>query len=182
MRANVNAFRTNGVLWAIAEGLDIPTYRHAKYSIPSGTIGIIAGIVPSIFSLYAIHMPKERYPYSSYSNMLCKIFDYPITPRVEYPNSVWNFLNAKPLGEPTRSRKQIMIEHWSTDKNVHCCKKLKDNDKDTLNLLTGTKQDVITPELLSDQLLMLNETKAIVVQMNRPLMELMMLVRGQKQF
>jgi hypothetical protein len=49
-------------------------------------------------------------------------------------------------------------------------------------LITGTKQEVVTPDLLSDQILMLNETKAIVLQMNRPLMELMMLVRGQKQF
>jgi hypothetical protein len=180
LRANINAFRTNGILWAVAESLDIPTYKSPKYSIPSGTIGIIAGIVPSIFSLYAVRPPKERYIYTSYPNMLCKIFAYPVTPRTEYPNSVWSFLNAKPVGEPTRTRREIMIEHWSSDKNIHCSKKLK--DKDTLDLVTGTKQEVVTPDLLSDQILMLNETKAIVLQMNRPLMELMMLVRGQKQF
>lgn len=179
-RANINAFRTNGVLWAVAEGLDIPTYKHPMYSIPSGTVGIVAGIVPSIFSLYATRTPKEYYKYSSYPNMLCKIFDYPTIPRTEYPNSVWAYLNAKPVGEPTRSRREVLIEHWLADKNVHTFKKR--DDKAALDLLTGIKQDLITPEQLSDKLLMLRETKVIVLQMNRPLMELMMLIRGQKQF
>ncbi len=179
-RANINAFRTNGVLWAVAEGLDIPTYKHPKYSIPSGTIGIIAGLVPSIFSLYATRVPQEHYARSSYPNLLCKIFDYPTNPRIEYPDTVWAFLNAKPIEEPTKSRRAIMIEYWRTDKNMQFFK--HHNDSSSLDSLTGTKQGDLTIELLSDQLLMLRELKAIVLQMNRPLMELMMLVRGQKEF
>ncbi len=179
-RANINAFRTNGVLWAVAEGLSIPTYKHPMYSIPSGTVGIIAGIVPSVFSLYAMHPPTEYYKHSSYPNMLCKIFDYPTIPRTEYPNSVWAFLNAKPIGEPTRSRREILIEHWLADKNIHTLKKR--DDRDRLDSLTGTKQSLVSPDELSDRLLMLRETNSIVLQINRPLMELMMLIRGQKQF
>ena len=179
-RANINAFRTNGVLWAVAESLDIPTYSHPKYSIPSGTIGIIAGLVPSIFSLYAMRVPEEHYARSSYPNLLCKIFDYPTTPRIEYPDTVWAFLNAKPLGEPTKSRREIVIEYWHTDKNIQFFKHR--NDSIALDSLTGTKQGNLTAELLGDQLLMLRELKAIVLQMNRALMELMMLVRGQKEF
>ena len=54
------SFRTNGVLWAIAEGLDIPTYNNPKLSIPSGSIGILAGIVPSVFSLIAVKDQKAN--------------------------------------------------------------------------------------------------------------------------
>lgn len=179
-RANINAFRTNGVLWAVAESLSIPTYKQPKYSIPSGAVGIIAGIVPSIFSLYAMRTPKEYYSTSGYPNMLSKFFDYPTTPRTEYPNSVWAFINAKPIGESAKTRREIMIGHWLNDRNIHCFKNGK--TKDSLDLVTGTKKELITPELLADQLLMLHEVKALVLAMNRPLMELIMIVRGQKEF
>lgn len=43
-RANSASYYANGVLWAVGEGFDIPTYRVPKYSIPSGTVSILAGL------------------------------------------------------------------------------------------------------------------------------------------
>jgi hypothetical protein len=53
-KTNAAAFYTNGALWAVCEGLAIPTYRNAQYAIPSGITGIVAGVVPSVFSLWAM--------------------------------------------------------------------------------------------------------------------------------
>jgi hypothetical protein len=41
-RANSSSYWANGVLWAVGEAFDIPTYRVPKYSIPSGTVSILA--------------------------------------------------------------------------------------------------------------------------------------------
>ena len=53
-RINASSFISNGILWAIAEAYDIPTYRYPRLSIPSGVVGIAAGIVPSIASMYTL--------------------------------------------------------------------------------------------------------------------------------
>jgi hypothetical protein len=184
-RLNAYGFRVNGVMWAVAEAFDIPTYKTPKYSIPSGTIGILAGLVPSAFSLYALRAPESRYVRQSYPNMLSKIFDYPTIPRIEYPTSVWTYLNSKPPEEPSESRRSIMIDYWLHDQNIRSLrgsvhgKTIKTPDLDTL---TGTKQNNVTIQMLSDRLTMLRETRAVVMQMNRPLLELNMVSRGLKRF
>jgi hypothetical protein len=50
---NALAFGSNGALWALAEALSIPTFGASKFSIPSGITGILAGIIPSVASVYA---------------------------------------------------------------------------------------------------------------------------------
>jgi hypothetical protein len=177
-RLNAYGFRVNGVMWAVAEAFDIPTYKTPKYSIPSGTIGILAGLVPSAFSLYALRAPDSRYVRQSYPNMLSKIFDYPTIPRIEYPGSVWTYLNSKPPAEPSSTRREIMIDYWLHDQNIRCLHgRFKTPDLDTL---IGAKQNNVTIQMLSDRLTMLRETRAVVMQMNRPLLELNMVTRGVK--
>ncbi len=98
--ANAVSYITNGLLWAICEGFDIPTYRHPRLSVPSGTFGILAGIVPSLASGYTLyelrgpHKDSEKDP-----NMLAKLFDCPAPPDEDYPKPVWEFLNAVPAGQ-----------------------------------------------------------------------------------
>jgi hypothetical protein len=117
-RANAYSFRTNGVLWAVAEALDIPTYSRPRYSISSGTIGILAGLVPTAFSLYALHHEAgKHYQRKPYPNMLCKLFGEPVLFRNDYPSSIWKYLSAVPDGG-TRSRKDMLVEYWMEDKNI----------------------------------------------------------------
>lgn len=179
-RANQLAFRTNGALWAIAEAMDIPTYKTPKLSIPSGTVGIIAGIVPSLFSGYATRASSGgRYLRQVYPNILTKLYDIPTIPRVEYPDIVWQYLNARPYGE-TRSRREIMRQHWRDDSNIHAFKGGITENK--VMLLTGNKPYTADLELISDKLIMMGQVKAVTLQMSRPLLEICMAVRGKKHF
>jgi hypothetical protein len=179
-KANLLAFRTNGVLWALAEALDIPTYKNPRLSIPSGTIGILAGIVPSLFSGYATRASGGgRYLRQVYPNILTKIYDFPTIPRVEYPEIVWQYLNSKPCGE-TRTRRQIMQDRWRDDKNIHAL--VGGVDAHKLKLLTGNEPYIADLELISDKLIMMGQVKAVTLQMARPLLEICMAARGKKHF
>lgn len=180
-RANINAFRTNGVLWAVAEALDIPTYAAPKYSIPSGALGIIAGLVPSVFSEYAVRVEGGgKYVRNAHPNMLSKIYGFPTHEGIEYPESVWTYLNTPPPEEgEKRSRRDLLIDHWLTDQNIHIFK--NGASKDDLVLLTGASQPKVSIDLLHDRLTMLCEVEAVSLQMHRPLLELNMALQGKKK-
>jgi hypothetical protein len=179
-RANAWAFRTNGVLWAVAEALDIPTYRTPKYSISSGAIGIVAGLVPSVFSAYALRSGSgEKYERNAHPNMLSKVYGFPTHEGIEYPETVWTYLNTPPPGTDKRSRREMLIDHWITDINIHIFK--NGVTKDDLILLTGAAQPKVTIDLLHDRMTMLSEVEAATVQMNRPLLEINMAMQGKKK-
>ncbi len=178
--ANLAAFRTNGILWAVAEALDIPTYKHPKLSISSGSIGILAGIVPSLFSGYATRSSAGgQYKRQVYPNILTKMFDLPTIPRVDYPGVVWLYLNATPPSE-TRSRREIIVDRWKVDSYIHFFD--KGETKDRLLLLTGNEPYIGDLNLLSDKLIMMGQIKAVTLQMSRPLLEICMVAHGKKHF
>jgi hypothetical protein len=179
-QANLWAFRTNGALWAIAEALDIPTYATPRLSIPSGTIGIIAGLVPSIFSTYALRAESgNRYCRDAFPNMLSKIYDFPTNSGIEYPETVWTYLNTPLPGTDKPSRKQLLMDHWLADKNIHIFR--HGMTKTDLIILTGAAQPVVTIDLINDRLIMLREVKTITLQMTRPLLELNMAMQSKKK-
>lgn len=119
-RNNALAFVTNGALWAVCEGLSIPTYKQPRLSIPSGTTGIIAGAIPSVFSLWAMHQQQGKKTTSETApNILAKLFDYPITPDIDYPLSVWHFLQSVPPEDSSgKTRREQLISRWLSDKNL----------------------------------------------------------------
>jgi len=180
-QVNLAAFRANGAMWALAEALDIPTYSKPKYSIPSGTIGILAGIIPSVFSAYAVryaagsHVRHEREPYQ---NMLAKIYGFPTIPATEYPPIVWNYLNTPPPGQTAKTRKDILIEHWIEDRNIHIFD--RGISERELSLLVGLEQPKVDINLMADRLIMLREIKAFALQMSGSLMEINMVVLEKK--
>lgn len=177
--SNAWGYRTNGVLWAAAEGLSIPTYAQPKYSIPSGIVGIIAGLTPSAFSLYALrqdsggHFVRKAHP-----NMLSKVFNYPVTPELEYPDSVWTWLNSQAPVGPKVTRLEVLIDWWQKDGNIRYFSAKPTHRQ--LDLLTATDQHELTIQLISDRLAMLRTVDATILGINRPLLELMMVVRGTK--
>ena len=179
-RANVNAFRTNGVLWAAAEAFTVPSYKYPRLSIPSGILGIVAGLVPSMFSEIALrsggglHHERKAYP-----NMLCKFYDLPTSPRTEYPESIWTHLNLPPSGKDTRTRRAILMDHWIDNKNIRTLS--QGVSKQKIDRIAGVDQTDISIDLLNDRASMLRELKAVVLQITRPLMELNMCLRDKKQ-
>jgi hypothetical protein len=178
--ANAWGYRTNGALWAVAEALDIPTYKQPKYSIPSGAIGIVAGLVPSAFSLYALRKEGgDKFDRKPHPNMLSKVFDYPVNDEIEYPDSVWTWINSAPPSDAKQQTRLTFIKHWwLKDENLRTLNGQESKPK--LDLLTGTVQNDITIQLINDRLAMLRHMHALVLQMERPLLELMMAVRGYK--
>lgn len=177
--SNAWGYRTNGVLWAAAEGLNIPTYAQPRYSISSGIVGIVAGLAPSAFSLYALRQDSGAiFERKSHPNMLSKIFNYRVTPELEYPDSVWTWLNSQAPAGPKVTRLEFMIDWWQKDGNIRYLSTKPSPYQ--LDLLTATIQDELTIQLISDRLAMLRTVEATILGMNRPLLELMMVVRGTK--
>lgn len=177
---NLWSFRTNGVLWTLTEALSIPTYSHPRYCVTSGTIGILAGLVPSAFSLVAAWDSKRgSFIREKWPNMLAKIFGYPVDASIDYPQSVWNFLNSVPPRlNYGKTRAEILVDQWLEDKNIRILTS-RDNRAQT-DLLTGSVKQKLTIDLLTDRVNMMSQLDAVVALMNRPLLEVMLVVRGRK--
>lgn len=178
-RANLWAFRTNGILWAAAEAFTVPTYKHPRLSIPSGAVGIVAGLVPSMFSEFAMRSSGgKHHERKAYPNMLCKFYDQPVIPRTDFPDSVWKHLNLCPTNSSV-TRREMLLSYWEGNQNIHTLRDGVTTEK--IRKITGLDQSDIDIDLLNDRASMLRDLKAAVLQMTRPLMELSMCLRGQKQ-
>jgi hypothetical protein len=110
---------------------------------------------------------------------LTGIYDLPIIPRITFPDIVWQYLKAKPFGQPM-SRKEVMRERWLNNKNIKVFK--KGISKEKILLLTGNEPYTADLELISDKLIMLGQVKVVVLQMSRPLLEICMVARGKKKY
>ncbi len=182
-RTNAASFYANGALWAIAEALSIPTYKYGKFAIPSGINGIIAGILPSVASLYAMQQSNGKaWPSETQPNMLAKLFGYPTTTEIEYPKPVWHFLNSVPVTSTTgRTRRDALIDRWRSDVNLQAFSHM--NKTVLLDTLTASVSHPrgLTIEVLIARQAMLNQVGAEVMKMKRFLLELSMAVSGQKR-
>jgi len=178
-RINAYGFRTNGILWAVGEALDIPTYASPKYAIPSGAIGIVAGLVPSAFSLYALRQEKGgKFERDPHPNMLSKVFGYQVPPEIDYPDSIWTWLNSTPPIGTDKSRLKFLLAIWQNDINIHHFS-VKPT-KQQLDVLTATCQNDLTIRVISDRLVMIRALRAVILGITRPLLELLLVLRGSK--
>lgn len=158
--------------------LTIPSYKSPKLSVPSGTVGIIAGNVPSVFSAYATRESNDgSFKRQIYPNMMTELYDIPTIPRVEFPDVVWRWLNSS-TSDDKRTRRQIMIDHWRDDRNMHVFSDGINHQK--FLLLTGNENYRTDMKLTSDKLIMMGQLKAVTLQMSRPLLEICMAARGKK--
>jgi hypothetical protein len=179
-RANEVSFITNGAFWAVGEGLDIPTWKYPKLSIPSGTVSIIAGVIPSIASLYAMKASSgKRLRSESEPNMLAKLFDCTINPEVDYPKPVWNFLNSIPPGD-TKTRKDQLFDRWIADSNIpdFTSRHFKSQNEVLSACVVHAKG--LSIDTLNTRNVMLTQLEAEIMKMKRMLYELMMVVRSEK--
>ncbi len=182
LKTNAASFITNGILWAVAEAYDIPTNRHPNYSVTSGTMGILAGIVPSIASIYALYQLRgKRRTSEKDPNMLSKMFDYPTTPDVDYPRMVWEFMNSVPADDPKgKSRRDQLIDRWIADKNIS-----NFTDRSSakqLDVITASvpRRHGLSIDTLNARQALLQQLAAEILKMKRMLLELSMVVHGEK--
>jgi hypothetical protein len=182
-RINAASFITNGALWAVCEGLAIPTYNRSRYAISSGITGIVAGMVPSVASMYALKAVNGKKKTSEVEpNMLAKLFGYPTNPEIEYPNSVWQYLHQIPASEPNaKTRLDQIIDRWVADANMTA---FTDREsKKQLDVLTASvsQKKGLSIATLTSREAMLQQLNAEISKMKRLLLELIMAVQGEKE-
>jgi hypothetical protein len=182
-RTNALSFISNGALWAIAEAFTIPSYKFAKFAIPSGIVGIPAGVVPSIASMYTFKQINGKKKTSEVEpNMLAKLFDYPTNPEIEYPKSIWQFLHQVPASEPNgKTRLNQLVDRWVADANMPGF--TDRNSKRQLDVLTASfaQRKGLSIATLTARSVMLQQLQAEIWKMKRMLLELAMAVQNEKQ-
>jgi len=191
-RINAASFITNGVLWTVNSALAIgsinTTYsRNPKQAvnltIPSGIVGIAAGIVPSVISMYTLKAVNGAKKTSEEEpNMLAKLFGYKTNPDIEYPNSVWTYLNQVPATEKSKkTRLDLIVDRWIQDSNMSGF--TDRHSKKQLDVLTASvaQKNGLTINSLTARSVMLQQLQAEVLKMKRLLLELNMVAQGEKQ-
>ncbi len=183
-RVNAASFISNGSLWAIAEALDVPTYSRPRYSVSSGTTGILAGIIPSIASMYTLKAVNGKKKTSEVEpNMLAKLFGYPTNAEIEYPDSVWQYLHQVPAGDTSgKTRLDQIIDRWVADANMTAFTDRQ--SKKQLDVLTASvsQRKGLSIGTLTARSIMLQQLHVEISKMKRMLLELIMAVQGEKQF
>ncbi len=177
---NAASFVTNGALWAVAEALDIPTWNRPKYSISSGAVGILAGLVPTAASLYALkEVGGHHYSKLSQANILAKLFGYEVGPDIDYPDSVWTFLNTVPPGSPGGlSRRQRLMSWWTRDKLIPG--PTSPGARRKIGILTAetVPRRSVTIAVVSERLAMLEQLTAVVFRAKELLLEIIRCIRA----
>jgi hypothetical protein len=183
-RSNALSFISNGALWAIGEAYDIPTYKYPRLSIPSGTISILAGVIPSAASMYTFKQLGGKKSDSEVEpNMLAKLFNYPVSYDIEYPKSVWAFLNAVPANQPKgKSRREQLVDRWIADSNISSFTDRTSKEQlDKITASVSVKKGLSIATLSTRQVL-LQQLGSEVLKMKRMLLELCMVLQGDKEF
>ncbi len=182
-RVNAASFISNGALWAVCEGLDIPTYARPRFSISSGTTGILAGVIPSVASMYTLKAVNGKKKTSEVEpNMLAKLFGYPTTADIEYPHAIWQFINQIPADSPqSKKRLDQLVDRWISDSNIPGFTS-RDSQKQ-LDVITASvaQRKGLSISTLTARQVMLNQLAAEIMKMKRMLLELTMVLDGEKE-
>jgi hypothetical protein len=145
-------------------------------------VGVLAGIVPSIASIYALYQLRgKRRTSEKDPNMLSKLFDYPTPVDVDYPRLVWEFMNSVPADDPKgKSRRDQLIDRWIADKNIP---NFTDrNSSKQLDVITASipRKHGLSIDTLNARQALLQQLSSEILKMKRMLLELTMVVHGEK--
>ncbi len=145
------------------------------------SIDLSDGVVQSGLALLALKQQRgEKRIASGLPNMLSRVLGS--KPAVEYPETVWNFLNAVPnAGSETRTRRQIMMEHWRRLGLIDRNRRDKTAEDERLKTIVGTKpQSKVSIDLLDARSAMLHDLRAMVSEMDNYLLELTLFLKTIK--
>lgn len=176
-RANALGFGINSLLWPVSAAFSL-----VDDLLVSGIVGIPAGVVPIMTSGYALlRVRGGHYSAPADPNLLSKLFERPVAPEMEYPKSVWTFLNTVPAeGSNGKTRLEHILAHWIMDKNIPDF--TDKHAKKQIDIITGSIQQkkTLTLAILRHRQVMFKQLAGEISKMNRLLLELMMVLEGSK--
>lgn len=191
-RVNAGSFISNGILWTLCEAFSIASINTTfmnnprnvvQWPIPSGVVGIAAGIVPSLASMYTLKAVNGKKKTSEVDpNMLAKLFGYPTNPEIDYPSSVWQYLHQVPADQPrAKTRLDQLIDRWVSDANMPAFTDA--HSKKQLDVLTASvaQKKGLSIATLTARIVMLGQLHSELLKMKRMLLELAMVIQGEKQ-
>ncbi len=141
------------------------------------------GITQTALALLALKQQAgEKRIVDGTPNMLTKLFDInTIHTQRDYPPSVWNYLTSVPENSATGlTRQQTLMKRWQ-DLKVINTKASQSQRKEAIGHITGThQQPIVSIDLLDARSAMLHDVRAVVSEMDHPLLELMQTIRNAK--
>lgn len=141
------------------------------------------GITQTALALLALKQQSgEKKIVDGTPNMLTKLFDInAIHSQRDYPPSVWNYLTSVPENSSTGlTRQQTLMKRWQ-DLKVINTKASQAQRREAIGHITGTHpQPIVSIDLLDARSAMLHDVRAVVSEMDHPLLELMQTIRNAK--
>ncbi len=141
------------------------------------------GIVQTALALLALKQQSgEKKIVEGTPNMLTKLFDINSShTQRDYPPSVWNYLTSVPENSSTGlTRQQTLMKRWQ-DLKVINTKASERQRREAIGHITGTHaQPIVSIDLLDARSAMLHDVRAVVSEMDHPLLELMQTIRSIK--
>jgi len=141
------------------------------------------GITQTTLALWALKQQVgEKKIVEGTPNMLAKVFDLDCQhSERDYPPSVWRYLCSVPESSQTGlTRQQELLKRWKKLK-VISDKKQNVSSKEVVGHITGTDpRSIVTIDLLDARSAMLHDVRALVAEMDHPLLELMQAVKTVK--
>jgi hypothetical protein len=116
-------------------------------------------------------------------NMLAKLFKYPTTADIDYPHSVWEYLNEVPADQPkAKKRLDQLVDRWIADSNLPSFTDRSSHKQ--LDVITASVAQAkgLSIGTLTTRQSMLQQLSSEIMKMKRMLLELTMVVQGEKQF
>ncbi|MFA7339258.1 MAG: hypothetical protein WC028_20935 [Candidatus Obscuribacterales bacterium] len=141
------------------------------------------GITQTALALLALKQQAgEKKIVEGTPNMLTKLFDINAShSQRDYPPSVWNYLTSVPENSSTGlTRQQTLMKRWQ-DLKVINTKASQAQRREAIGHITGTHpQPIVSIDLLDARSAMLHDVRAVVSEMDHPLLELMQTIRNAK--
>ncbi len=165
---------SNGILWSASSSFTLGSVQNPRLSYTDGILGILAGALPTVLSLYAMHQTHgEKRDALVAPNMLSPIFDRTSTEEF-FPRSVISYMNgASDNQSGSVSRKQVLVDRWYKNGYLNSGK----NSAQLVGTLTATesRKRALTIALLQNRQQMLEDLRTQAMQMKHSLLELMKL-------
>ena len=177
MNTYVN-FISGGITRMVTGGLTLGSVNH----IAPDTLTAIEGVIQTSLASWGVWQLRgeKRLERSGKENMLAPMFDPSSRNAVNYPPSVWTYLNSSPTGSNTEpSRREMLLDHWYKHGLYLMNNKRKTSDADRVQKVSGTNQISfrLTADILKDRMTMLTDLRATVEQMDDNLLEILQVIR-----